>query len=152
MYLIVVKNIYHSLYTLPFQATSPVVTNSPIIRIPQNNGKPQLPPTNYADIAAMPRNVDAMSQFGSNIQNLQSLESSDNFPQLANRQFLNDAAPAVMNLARDESFKRQSDNGVEVDTSENDAEDNTPVAGDDDEIRCIPKVMQVRDRFILLLI
>ena len=93
----------------------------------------------------MPRNVDAMSQFGSNIQNLQSLESSDNFPQLANRQFLNDAAPAVMNLARDESFKRQSDNGVEVDTSENDAEDSTPVAGDDAEIRCIPKVMQVRD-------
>ena len=93
----------------------------------------------------MPRNVDAMSQFGSNIQNLQSLESSDNFPQLANRQFLNDAAPAVMNLARDESFKRQSDNGVEVDSNE--AEDNSENAGGDDEIRCIPKVMQVRYKF-----
>ena len=138
-----------TLFIYPFfQATSPAVTNSPIIIIPQNNGKPQLPPTNYADIAAMPRNVDAMSQFGSNIQNLQSLESSDNFPQLANRQFLNDAAPAVMNLARDDAFKRQADNGVEVDTTSNDAEDNAENEGNDDEIRCIPKVMQVREEFI----
>ena len=98
----------------------------------------------------MPRNVDAMSQFGSNIQNLQNLESSDNFPQLANRQFLNDAAPAVMNLGRDNSFKRQSDNDLEVeDTSSNESEDNTDVATNDDEIRCIPKVMQVRDLFLV---
>merc|ERR1712066_84786 len=49
-----------------------------------------------------------------------------------------------MNLARDEAFKRQNDGG-EVDTSSNNAEDNTAVATDDDEIRCIPKVMQVEE-------
>ena len=90
----------------------------------------------------MPRNVDAMSQFGSNIQN-GVFETTDHLPQLANRQLLNDAAPAVMDLTRDESFKRQT-NDAEVDTSSNDAEENTAVAEDDDEIRCIPKVMQVR--------
>ena len=89
----------------------------------------------------MPRNVDAMSNFCSNIQK-GLLQNADNYPQLANRQLLNDAAPAVMNLARDEAFKRQNDGG-EVDTSSNNAEDNTAVATDDDEIRCIPKVMQV---------
>ena len=89
----------------------------------------------------MPRNVDAMSNFGSNIQK-GLLQNADNYPQLANRQLLNDAAPAVMNLARDEAFKRQNDGG-EVDTSSNDTEDNTAVATGDDEIRCIPKVMQV---------
>ena len=89
----------------------------------------------------MPRNVDAMSQFGSNIQK-GLLQNTDHLPQLANRQLLNDAAPAVMNLARDEAFKRQTD-GSEVDTSSNDAQDNSPAAGNDDEIRCIPKVMQV---------
>ena len=133
-----VKKIFsHSIYS-PFQATSPA--NSPIFRIPQNNGKPQLPPTNYADMAAMPRNVDAMSQFGSNI-NKDPFQNTDHFPQLANRQLLNDAAPAVMNLARDEAFKRQAD-GTEVDTSSNEAE-GSPGASGDDEIRCIPKVMQV---------
>jgi hypothetical protein len=84
-----------------------------------------------------------MSQFGSNIQK-GLLQNADNYPQLANRQLLNDAAPAVMNLARDEAFKRQNDGG-EVDTSSNNAEDNTAVATDDDEIRCIPKVMQVEE-------
>ena len=96
---------------------------------------------NYANTPAMPRNVDAMSQFGSNIQK-GLLGNTDHLPQLANRHLLNDAAPAVMNLARDEAFKRQTD-GSEVDTSSNDAEDTTPVASNDDEIRCIPKVMQV---------
>ena len=84
----------------------------------------------------MPRNVDAMSQFGSNIQ--QGLtQNTDHFPQLANRQF-NDAAPAVMNLGRDGTFSRQAD-GTEVDN----AGDSQPVAANDDAIRCIPKVMQV---------
>ena len=53
-----------------------------------------------------------------------------------------------MNLARDDAFKRQADNGVEVDTTSNDAEDNAENEGNDDEIRCIPKVMQVREEFI----
>jgi hypothetical protein len=94
----------------------------------------------------MPRNVDAMSQFGSNIQK-GVFETTDHLPQLANRQF-SDAAPAVMDLTRDESFKRQNDDS-EVDQSSNDAEENTPVASNDDEIRCIPKVMQVRFFWIL---
>ena len=122
-------------FKLLFQATPPA--NSPITRIPQNNGQPRLPPTNYANVAAMPRNVDAMSQFGSNIgKNLNS--NTDHLPQLVNRQLLNDAAPAVMNLGRDGTFSRQAD-GAEVDT----AGDNGAAAGGDDEIRCIPKVMQV---------
>lgn len=107
----------------------------------QNNGKPQLPPKNYADMAAMPRNVDAMSQFGSNIEG--AVATSDNYPQLANRQLLNDAAPAVMNLARDEAFKRQTDGTNEIDGTNSD--DQSPVASNDDEIRCIPKVMQVEE-------
>ena len=94
-------------------------------------------------MAAMPRNVDAMSQFGSNIEG--AVATSDNYPQLANRQLLNDAAPAVMNLARDEAFKRQTD-GNEIDGTNSD--DQSPVASNDDEIRCIPKVMQVGQIFI----
>ena len=95
-------------------------------------------------MAAMPRNVDAMSQFGSNIEG--AVATSDNYPQLANRQLLNDAAPAVMNLARDEAFKRQTD-GNEIDGTNSD--DQSPVASNDDEIRCIPKVMQVGQIFIV---
>lgn len=106
----------------------------------QNNGQPRLPPTtNYANVAAMPRNVDAMSQFGSNIET-DFTANTDHLPQLVNRQLLNDAAPAVMNLGRDGTFSRQAD-GAEVDN----AGDNGAAAASDDEIRCIPKVMQVEE-------
>merc|ERR1712226_510623 len=47
-----------------------------------------------------------------------------------------------MNLARDEAFKRQTDEN-EIDGTNSD--DQSPVASNDDEIRCIPKVMQAEE-------
>ena len=87
-----------------------------------------------------------MSQFGSNIQKGSLQKSNSDFlPQLANRQF----DDVEMNLERDEAFSRQDDGGAAADEGSNDAE--AGGAGDD-EVRCIPKVMQVGHLFISLLL
>ena len=86
-----------------------------------------------------------MSQFGSNIQRGSPHKSnSDYLPQLANRQF----DDVEMNLERDVAFSRQADGGAAADEGSNDAEDG---ASGDDEVRCIPKVMQVGHPFFSLL-
>ena len=97
---------------------------SPIIEL-QGNGRPVLP-----------RRVEEMKQFGERVLS-DSDDYYDSLPQLAARDdvFLDNGAPDVMNL-RNGDFLRQADEAPEPTQS-----------GDDSEIRCVPKVMQVKNPF-----
>lgn len=99
--------------------------DSPIIRIPAS--QPMAKPASAA------RRVDEMSTFGSSIDDLGNGNLLDNLPQLADRQLLQDADPAFMDNLLNAGQSRQV---------------NQPNAND--EVRCIPKVMQVSDVAVIL--
>lgn len=110
-----------------------------------------------------PRRVDEMKDFGEALDTDDVLfHAEGGLPQLAatgsrSDQFLSNGAPDVMNL-RSDAFLRQNDPGSpieapiaapidaggDLDLGSGDA-DNTNNSGDDNEIRCVPKVMQIEE-------
>jgi len=100
---------------------------SPVIQL-QNNGRPQ-----------SPRRVEEMKKFGERVGASDDLLFHDSLPQLASRDdaFHSNGAPDVMNL-RSETFLRQNDDqGAAAATA--------TASDDEDEIRCVPKVMQIEE-------
>ena len=90
-----------------------------ISKINSRNGEKHIPVEVIEDDAFEPRNVDHMQDFGSRLGDFQEAE---------------EPAMDLENLKSDRfGFLRQTDSGVTE----------APEEADDDEIRCIQKVMQV---------